>query len=152
MMHRISSNLTLVLKVFIPTFWTVLFGAFTLAFLFGHGEGPHFLKSLGFRLAWLGVYMFIVFLFFVTIWKLKRVELDDLFVYVTDYFKTARYPFHNIVSIQSYKYPFFYLGKIELASPGIFGRNIYFIQSRESFLRILSAQEDLAPKVKEESE
>jgi hypothetical protein len=151
-MHRISSNLTLFLKIFIPTFWSVLFGAFTIAFLFGQAEGPYFIKNISFRLAWLGVYLLILFIFFLTVWKLKRVELDELFLYATDYFKTARYPFHSIAAIHSQKLPFFYLGRIELHTPGIFGKNIYFIQSREAFLRTLASHETLAPIVKEDAD
>jgi len=151
-MKRLSANATLFLKIFLPTFWSIFFGALVLAFLIADYQGPAYIKSGSFKIGLVAFYLFGLLAFYLTLWKLKRVEIDNLFLYVTDYFKTARYPFHNIEEIKSNVYPFFNLGIITLAQPGIFGRKIYFIHKKEAFERVIIQTPELMPKVKLEDE
>jgi hypothetical protein len=78
------------------------------------------------------------------------VEADDFFVYVTDYFRTARYPFHNIEEIKTAAYPFFNLAYIRLKQRGIFGRKIWFIHKSEAFERVVLNHPELLQRVKTE--
>lgn len=150
-MHRLSSNATLLLKIFLPTFWAIFFGALTLAFIFTDYQGPAYIKTLAFKLGVVGFYLLGLLAFYLTFWRLRRVEFDDHFVYITDYFKTARYPFHNIEVLKSMVYPFFNLGVLRLREKGIFGKKIYFIHKKEAFERIiLNSQELLAKTVVED--
>jgi len=146
-MKRLSANATLFLKIFLPTFWSIFFGALVLAFLIADYQGPAYIKSIEFKIGLIFFYLIGLLAFYFSFWKLRRVELDDHFLYVTDYFKTARYPFHNIEVIRSYVYPFFNLGVVLLAQPGIFGRKIFFLHKKEAFERVISQTPDLLPKV-----
>lgn len=146
-MQRLSSNSTLLLKVFFPTFWSIFFGALVLAFLFADYAGPVYLHSMGFKLGVLIFYIAGLTAIYFTIWRLKRIEIDDHFVYVTDYFKTARYPFHNIEEIKSSSFPFAQLGRIKLGTTGIFGKQLYFIHNKETFERIIISQPELLHKI-----
>lgn len=65
-----------------------------------------------------------------TIRRLRRVELDKQFVYVTNFFKNARYPYHQVDYVDEKNLILFSLGKIRLKIKGIFGRNIYYIRSQ----------------------
>lgn len=68
-------------------------------------------------------------LFYFTLLDLKRVEMDPDFVYVTNYFKTVRYPYHNIERVEISKFLFFSTASLYLREPGTFGRRILFIPS-----------------------
>ncbi len=146
-MQRLSSNSTLLLKVFFPTFWSIFFGALALAFLFADYAGPVYLHSFGFKVGVLAFYVSGLAAIYFTIWRLKRVEIDEHFMYVTDYFKTARYPFHNVDEIKSSSFPFARLGRITLGEPGIFGKRQYFIHNKETFERVILNHPELLTKV-----
>ncbi len=149
-MARVSTNLTLFLKLFVPTFWIVFFSAFTFAVwmtdarnLGGLPEKPLQIGSLVFLL--IGI-----FLLYKTVMQLKRVEMDPEFIYVTNYQKHARYPYHNIEKIEELDYLLFNLVHIHLKTPGYFGKKIVFIPSKKRFQDFLNEHPevvgDLIPK------
>lgn len=126
---RISSNATLFLRFFVPIFWIVFFGALTTALLFYPnayvGNTP--LDPL--RWIVLAIFMTGVAVLYLTLMRLKRVELDKDFVYVTNYFKNVRYPYHNVEALETSDFLFIHLGMIKLQQPGRFGRRIPFVLS-----------------------
>lgn len=130
---RISSSITLLLKLFVPIFWVVFFGSFAIGLIFFTPENMAIFRTTPFK--W-GMSIFfitgIVFLYF-TFFQLKRVEIDPDFIYVTDYFKNYRYPFHNIQSIKEVNLLLFYLCTIRFKEKGSFGRKIHFLESRIKF-------------------
>lgn len=150
MMYRISSNATLGLKIFIPTVWVVFFGAFTMAFLLGFGESGSMLGSWLFRIVWTLGFVLVLLVIWRTLWKLRRVEVDTDFVYITDYFKTARYPFHNIGKVSSQSLGIFKLGVITYKVPGIFGKKSYFILHRDRLLHVIANVPAFAEKWQQE--
>lgn len=129
-MHRLSSNATLLLKFFIPVFWIVLFGAVTLAALLYQYEYVGNTPAVYFKVGMVFFYVTGVLLFAFTLLRLKRVEGDADFLYVTNYFKTARYPFHNIGNFRVSQFLFLQLVAFELNESGIFGKRIFFLGSR----------------------
>ena len=146
-MRRISSSATLGLKLFFPTFWVVFFGAFTFAVLSsGVGKSPLF-GNLIFKLGLLGFFLLGVLTLYFTVFRLKRVEIDHPFVYVTNYFKSFRYPFDNIEQIREHNFVFFYLAVITLKKSGTFGKKIFFVESRQKFEDFLKSYADLAAKL-----
>lgn len=129
-MYRVSTNLTLFYKIFIPTFWIVFFGAFTVAVFFYPAENfgsipgtPLRIGSFLFFLSGLGLFSF-------TLLRLKRVEIGEEEIYVTNYFKHAKYPFSNIEKIEDLDAIFLQTATIHLKVPGQFGKKIRFITSR----------------------
>lgn len=139
---RISSSFTLFFRLFLPIFWAVFFGAFTVALLLT-SHLPATMNNLYFRG---GVVLFylagLAFMYF-TIFRLKRVEIDADFVYVTNYLKTYRYPFHNLSSIHEVNLYLFYLATIRFKEKGSFGKKIHFLESRISFQNALKEFIDL---------
>ena len=146
-MRRISSSATLGLKLFLPTFWIVFFGSFTIAVLIsGLGKAPLF-GSIGFKLGTLAFFVLGVVLQYFSIMQLMRVELDHEYLYVTNYFKTYRYTFDSIQKISQQDLGVFRLGRIYLNTAGKFGKRILFLQSRQKFEDFLQSHPVLAPKL-----
>ncbi len=146
-MRRISSSATLGLKLFLPTFWIVFFGALTIAILFsGIGKSPLF-GSWGFKLMALTFFLVGVLIQYFTIMQLKRVELDQESIYVTNYLKSYRYTYDSVQKITQQDYGIFRLGTIHLKATGSIGRKIKFLQSRQKFEDFIQLHPTLAGKL-----
>ena len=141
-MHRISSNLTVFLKLFLPTLWVSFFGVFTIAFLLSNVEqwATFFYWKIGL------VLFFLLFtaLFYFTVVQLKRVELDENFVYASNYFKTYRYPYHNVERMTERDLGLFTLVKIQLKTPGKFGKKIPFLLDEAMLKDFLEQKPEMA--------
>lgn len=72
-------------------------------------------------------------MFYFTLLSLKRVEADEHFAYATNYFKTYRYPWHNIDRIDESSFLFFKTANIKLKETGKFGSNIRFVASKKLY-------------------
>ena len=129
-MTRISSNWTIFLKLFIPTFWIVFFGAFCIAVLLSKpGDILLFSKTASKLLLLGGYFVFLGFLY-LTVMRLHRVDYDDNSVYITNYFKTYRYPLQDLESIQLENYTLFKLIKLKFKGKTKFGTKIYCLPSK----------------------
>lgn len=139
---RISSSFTLFFFLFVPIFWLVFFGAFMVA-SFIYSDETAFFQSFGYKIGIVIFYLTGVIFFYFTLLRLKRVEIDTDFVYVTNYFKTYRYPFHNIDTITEIDLLLFKLGTIRFKEKGSFGSKIHFLESRIKFNLALEEFVDL---------
>ena len=132
-MQRVSTNATLFYRLFLPIFWTVFFGAFTIAVFVAnrqdYGGIPGNMMRMGTGIFYLSGLTMIYF----TIFKLKRVEMDKEYVFVTNYIKSFRYPWHNIATISEHKFLFLKLVTIKFKTPGHFGRKIVFAASHKLY-------------------
>ncbi len=142
-LRRISSSATLGLKLFFPTFWIVFFGSLVIAFLIaGSGKAPILGEPL-FKLGAVGFFAMGLLLLYFTVMRLKRVELDHEFIYVTNFFKSYRYPFHQVEKLTQGDYSLFKTGHIYLKTSGSFGRKITFLQSRQKFEDFMKSHPEL---------
>jgi hypothetical protein len=128
-MQRVSTNLTLFYKLFIPTFWTVFFGAFTLAMLLLRYEYVGGFPRAAFQGLVLAAFAGSLLLLYVTLIPLKRVEMDAHSVYVTNYFRHFRYSFDSIEKITTRHYGLWRTVTIHLYQPGSFGPRMTFVPS-----------------------
>lgn len=128
-MTRVSTNFTLVLKFFIPTFWIVFFGAFLIAILIQNTPYYGSIQGGTFRIGTILFYLSGLAFFYFTFLRLKRVEMDDQFIVITDYFKAAKYPYESIDHIDERRFFFFEIATIHLKAKGVFGKRITFIGS-----------------------
>ncbi len=149
-MQRVSTNLTLFYKIFIPTFWIVFFGAVLIATLllpyqyvgnipratFQAGMALFFLSGIG--------------ALYLTLLPLKRVEMDRDFLYATNYFKTYRYPYHNIDKIAVSRFLFFSTATVHLRERGSFGSQIRFIPSLFRLKDFLDTHPEIGERVEVE--
>ncbi len=129
-MRQLSSNWTMAFSIFFPTLWIAFFGTFLIAILLTDKAevGAWSIGSLR-----VGLSIFIatfIFIFWKTLFRLKRVDADNEFVYVTNFFKAVRYPHAEIEKIEVDKGLIFTFGTVVLRGKGRFGQRILFLCSR----------------------
>ncbi len=146
-MQRVSTNLTLFYKFFIPVFWIVFFGAVTVAVLAYPFTYVGNIPASYFRIGILVLYLAGTGLLAFTLMRLKRVETDDEFFYVTNYFKTARYPFHSIRKVEVSDFFLFRTASLNFKKPGTFGRRATFVPSKQRFHDFWEAHPELRARL-----
>lgn len=124
----LSSNSTLFWRIFIPVFGTVLLsGLFLGIFLSEEGADRHPLVPL-----WV---VRIVMVLVMALWfwsvkryflSLKRIDADDQYLFVTNYWTTVRYPWFDVERIDMTKQLGSPLSLLMLKAPGRFGQAIPF--------------------------
>jgi hypothetical protein len=129
-MRQLSSNWTMAFSIFFPTLWIAFFGTFLVAILLTDKAevGAWSIGSLR-----VGLAIFIatfIFIFWKTLFRLKRVDADNEFVYVTNFFKAVRYPHAEVEKIEVDKGLMFTFGTVVLRGKGRFGQRILFLCSR----------------------
>ncbi|MEL6720591.1 MAG: hypothetical protein AAFP82_17935 [Bacteroidota bacterium] len=137
-MTRLSSNWTLFYKFFLPTFWIVLLGACIIAtwamkITLFPGVSPFIFGSI-----LTAIYILVVLLLYIFTMRLKRVEIDENYVYITNYFKNYRYPHQDIDFIENPDRPFFSVSTLQLKAAGSLGSKIKYLAVRgwlQDFLR-----------------
>lgn len=143
-MNRLSSSVTLILKLFFPVFWVIFFGSFTVAFVFYDGYNMVF-SNPAFKAGAVLFFLAGVMLLYLSLWQLRRVEVDEEYFYVTDYFKTVRIPFPLVEKITESNWLIFTTLTIRLKNKGYFGKKIHFIQSKKNVDDFLRSRVDLHP-------
>ena len=129
MTKQLSSSLTLLWAIAVPTMWAAFFGIFTVAIFFSEREYYGFV-SAGLLKVLIPLLLFGgLALWYFTIMRFKRIDLDADFVYATNYIKTYRYPWHNIKDIKTQKGVLFNKGIITLKQGGKFGAELPFLLS-----------------------
>ncbi|MCB9285612.1 MAG: hypothetical protein H6563_16275 [Lewinellaceae bacterium] len=146
-MQQVSSNLTLPFKLFIPIFWLVFFGLLTITAWVVSPEKAGALAHLDLRLAITAIFLTGAGLLYFTFLQLKRVEMDTDFVFVTNFFKSVRYPWSSIEKVVQQQFLFFPIIYIYLKEPGSFGRRIVFLGSRSRWRIFLEEYPDVAARV-----
>lgn len=130
-MERVSSNVTLFLKFFIPVFWLVFFGGFTVASLLSSYSHVGNIPAIYFKIGVVLFYVSGLAMFGFTLFRLFRVEMGPQTVYVTNYFKHIQYPFTSIESIEISNFGgFFTVGIVKLKEKGSFGRKLNFVVNK----------------------
>ncbi len=126
-MQRISSNLTLFFKIFIPVFWTTFYGLFTLVMFLSGDSTIQLFHSELLRYSNLFFYLSTLLIMYLTIFQLKRVELSVDGIFVTNYFRTVKYSYDSVESLGYRNYYLFKVGFIRLKEKGFFGKKIVFL-------------------------
>lgn len=130
----ISSNSTLMYRLFLPFFLTALLVATCIAAWADENGGvftgllPSPLGNILFTVITLAWFWFAWKKF----WTLRRVEIDDSSLYVSDYWHTAKYELSDIESVQTRKTLWLPMATIVLKGKGRFGREIRFIKGRDA--------------------
>jgi hypothetical protein len=142
-MQRVSSNLTIFFKLFIPTVWIVFFSIFTASIFLVNEQTIPLLTSPAFRYPFLAVYIIFLLLIYFTLIQLKRVELDDHAYYVSNYFKTFKLIYEDIESISIVPLSRLQLTTFRLKAKGSFGKKITFLASKQLWDLFLDAHPDV---------
>ena len=126
-MHRVSSNLTIFLKLFIPTSWIVFFGTFTVALFFSSESQLYIFTSYGFKIIWVVFLLLFFLLMLFTIMQLKRVELGPNDYVATNYLQTYRLKYDDIKSVYSLRFWRFIIVVFTLKGRSSLGSKIPFL-------------------------
>jgi len=137
-MLRISSNMTLAYKIFYPTFWFVFMGLLTGYILFADPETTPLFNTMTAKLIFVALFLFFAFLIYTFFVTLLRMEMNQSHIYISNYFKTYKYPFRDIESIKQSKFLFFRILRIKMKQKTSLGKkfrilykNIYWEEGLE---------------------
>lgn len=147
-MVQLSSGATLLLRLFLPTVWTVFFGSFMVMGWFWEDSfiGPFSVSAY----RWATTLFVAAGLLAIrlTLWRLHRVDADQEYLYISNYFRTYRYTLSSVQAISSYPAGLFTLARIVLPAKGKLGRVIWFLPAGRrlnAFLEDHPQWKDLEP-------
>ena len=132
-MHRVSSNLTIFFKIFIPTVWLVFFTSILIMVFTISSQMLPAITTPGFKIGYTIFYLlFLLFIYF-TIFQLKRVELGADYYLATNYFKTYKLIYDDIKSIETIEFGRFLLITFKLQGKSSLGKKITFLASKQLY-------------------
>ncbi len=150
-MQRVSSNSTIILKIFVPTIWATFFLTFSIALLINDPQDLHgILSHPMFRWYFIGFVIIFFLLMYLTVIRLKRVELAKEGIYVSNYFKTYRYDYKDLKEIKLSNFGLFTLARFKMMSKTKMGKTIPVLLKRRYFEEfVLSYPEVFANKLRD---
>jgi hypothetical protein len=136
-MIRLSSSLTLGISLFFPVFWFVFFGCLTLFILVTDSDDLPITHVGIFKIGLLSCYIIFGLLIYKLPMKLKRVEIENDQLFVTNYFKTISFNVQRVSKINDQPL----LGKIlvtlVLDNKSSFGKKIRFLSDPQKYQILL---------------
>lgn len=145
--QNVTSSWTLFYKFFLPTIWIVFFATLFLIFLFIPNLKIANLTPLQFRLVFGGFLLVGISLLYFTVMQLKRVEMDDKYIYVTNYFKIFKYPYFNVEKITIQDFLLFRTATVHFIEPGTFGKKATFIPNKKKLKNFLASHPEAQAKM-----
>jgi hypothetical protein len=130
MMHRVSSNITLLLKLFLPTFWATFFGLLTAFTWLYNASDMLLLTNPVFRIGITAFYITFLLIIYFTLVPLKRVELGSEYYHVSNYIKQYRFVYEDIQKVNILHLGRFSLIEFRLKGKSSFGFRIRFLANR----------------------
>ncbi len=143
MTRQISSSLTFIFRLFIPAFWLSFFGAAAAASLFSDKLAIPGYSALATRFALWALLGSTFFIFWKTFWRLHRVDADAEYIFITNFFKTARYKWIDVEKIELANSKGLAASTLVLKGAGTFGKNISFLASKNKLKAFLTEQPQL---------
>ena len=116
------------LKLILPTMWIVFFGCLLIALFVVNPDDAPLFTTWQFRLGYIVSYFVFMLFLRLTVMRLKRIDADAEFIYVSNYFKTYRYRFEDIKTISETNYYLFKVMHFELRAKGSFGSKILILE------------------------
>lgn len=148
-MQRISSNLTIVFKLFIPTFWVTFYGLLTLFIIFMDPETSPLFSSIQAKIIVVVLFVLFAFLIYFTLFQLLRFDVGKDEFYISNYLKTFKYQIKDVESISTTKFLFINLLKINMRQKTTFGKSFNVLYKKaywKDFVRENPNVQDLIKK------
>jgi hypothetical protein len=124
----ITSTATLFWRVFVPVFGTVFLAGLTFAMILISEENLALpIPALWARLAVVVLFTAWFILVKKTIWRLKRVDVNAEYLFVTNFWQTVRYPWSDVEKTEESRRMGRRLAHFHLRAAGRFGRVISFL-------------------------
>lgn len=136
-MKQLSSNRTLIFKTFIPIFWLVFFGAFTVSTFFMKESYIGQISIEFFRILTIVFYLAGSATLALTTMRLKRIELGESEIFVSNYIKSYKYRLDDLEKIRIQNYGLFKSMKVIFKGQTSFGTKISAITSERKLKKVL---------------
>lgn len=146
MRNNVTSSTTIFWKFFFPTFCIVFVTVITLGIIFSDIK-PTSLPKNAFSTLLLVILFLQIVLFYFSIIKLKKVEMDQDFIYITNYFKWFKYPYHNIDRIIERDWVLAKVITLKFKEPGHFGKKIFFLANHRKLNEFLENNPEAIQKL-----
>jgi hypothetical protein len=147
-MIRISSGWTLVLRLFVPIFYTVFMIAWSVATIWAGDEVSPVFEHLFYKIGISIAFLVMLWIFYKTVWKLKRLDVSQEHLYITDYFKTFRYTVDSVDWFEQFTILGIPFLQIRLKEMGAMGHEMTILIERAVWNEWLSQQPSYATKMK----
>lgn len=140
-MIRLSSNFTLFYKIFLPVFFMILYGLFTV-FLFFTNDSP--LSAIPWvKYSNLIFYLAVLLIMYKSIFQLYRVDCSHEEFIVTNYRTAYKYSYDSIESFNQTNFLLFTLATIRFKSPSSFGSRVSFLLDKNGLKKVEEAAGDV---------
>jgi len=114
-------------------------GLFTLAVLIATEETSIFLSNITVKVVVGICFLFFLTLFYFSIMNLKRVDIDKDSIYVSNYFKTYRYPLTEIERTKEIDFSLFTVLRTTLNQKGSLGKTMVYLLNKANFEHYLES-------------
>lgn len=131
-MIKLSSSITIFLKLFFPLFWLVFFGSLTVAMLISAPENLDRSRPY-FKWLWVSIFIGWSLVLYFTVFQLKRVEGNAEGIHMSNYFRNIFIPLKDIESFDETSFGPFLLVKVRFKRKTYFGKVNYFLASKTRF-------------------
>lgn len=136
-MKQISSNTTLLFKTFLPIFWLVFFGAFCISTFFLKESYIGQVSIEFFRILCIAFYFLGAALLAFSVMRLKRIEIGEQEIFISNYIKSYKYKQEDIESITFQNLLIVKLMLITFKGPTSFGIKIRALCSEKKLRKAL---------------
>lgn len=136
-MKQISSNTTLLFKTFLPIFWLVFFGAFCISTFFLKESYIGQVSIEFFRILCIAFYLLGAALLAFSVMRLKRIEIGEQEIFISNYIKSYKYKQSDIESITIQNLLLVKLMLITFKGPTSFGLKIRSLASEKKLKKAL---------------
>ena len=142
---QFSSNKTIFLKLILPTIWIVFFGCFTvLALVSSPFDSSGAISPVLFKILIVSFYVSSIGILWLLTMRIKRVDADEEYIYVSNYMRVYRYTWESVEKIT--------VGKGLLMTPVVihfhaktsFGKAVSFYAS-PFFYTFMNEHPDITP-------
>ncbi len=129
-MQRISSNLTIFYKLFLPTFWFIFMGCLTAFVVFSDSQTTPLFPDFNSKMIFLGLFVLFGILIYFSIFQLKRMDANASGFFISNYFKTYKYSFADVEDIKYLDLPFFKLMRIKMKGKTAMGKHFMVLYKK----------------------
>ena len=151
-MDRVSSQLTIFIRIAIPTIWIVTLVSFVVLLTYSVQGKAHIFSNPILWIVLLFIFGTTILIIKYILWRIFRIDMDERHLYVSDYFKTFKYPFTDIESITESNVLPGRVYTIHLKSKGTFGKDISFLASRKLWDEFVAEHPEVFREILEKKE
>lgn len=99
-------------------------------------------ESMFYKITMVSLFIIGMIIIRLTVWRLKRMDISNPYIYVTDYFKTFRYTLDSIDSMDTFSIGWLKFLRVELREKGSLGKRFIFLLEKSMWDSYLDTHPD----------